>query len=265
MCGEHRSCVIAEIKHKLANREPIRVISTQLVEAGVDIDFPIVYRAFAGLSSVAQSAGRCNREGRLDGFGRVVVFMPPESAKIKDLRDGEYAMSDLLRRPSGVDVDDVSTYLEYFKALHARANDLGNVFEPLLGVSVPEGFRNGTAHRPEPMQYQFREAAAEFKMIDGAVQVPIIVRYDNNDSLIDSLRTVGPKRDIIRRLQRYTVNVPRSCVYGLLEKGIIEELCVSPKREETSGIYVQAIPSAYRDDVGLDIFGDGLQTEDFII
>ena len=265
MCGEHRSRVIAEIKHKLARGDVIRVISTQLVEAGVDIDFPIVYRAFAGLSSVAQSAGRCNREGSLGGFGRVVVFMPPKDPSVKDLRDGGYAMRDMLERPVGVDVDDIATYPEYFNALHARANDLGNLFEPLLGIPVPKEFRNGTAHRPDPMQYQFREAAAAFKMIDGMMQVSIIVRYDNNDSLIDSLRTVGPKRDIMRRLQRYTVNVPRSCVHGFLERGMIEELRVPPKREDASGIYVQTMPSAYRDDVGLDIFGDGMQTEDFII
>ena len=265
MCGEHRSRVIAEIKRRLAEGEPIRVVSTQLVEAGVDIDFPIVYRAFTGLSSIAQSAGRCNREGHLSGLGRVVVFMPPEPAKIKDLRDGEYAMSDLLERSYGVDVDDACSYPAYFKVLHARANDLGNVFESLLGVPVPKEFRNGTAHRPDPIQYQFREAATAFKMIDGAAQVAIIVRYGGNDSLIDSLRAVGPKRDIMRRLQRYAVNVPRSYLPGLLEKGMIEELRVPQHREEASGIYVQTMPSAYREDVGFDLFGEGLQFEDFIV
>ena len=265
MCGEHRSQVIADIKRRLTAGDSLRVVSTQLVEAGVDIDFPIVYRAFAGLSSVAQSAGRCNREGCLDGFGRVVVFMPPKDPLVKDLRDGGYAMRDMLERPVGVDVDDVRTYPEYFRTLHVRANDLGNVFESLLGVPVPKEFRNGTAHRPDPMQYQFREAAAAFKMIDGTAQVAIIVRYGNNDSFIDSLRAVGPKRDILRRLQRYVVNVPRSCLHGLLERGMIEELRVPPKRGEASGIYVQTMPSAYRDDEGLDIFGNGLQTENFII
>ncbi len=265
MCGEHRSQVIAVMKQKLMDGEPLRVISTQLIEAGVDIDFPIVYRAFAGLSSIAQSAGRCNREGRLEELGRVVVFMPPQPTQIKDLRDGEYAMSDLLERSGGVDVDDVNSYPDYFMALHSRASDLGCDFEPLLGVPIPEKYRHGPS-RPidDFMHYQFREAAMKFKMIDGAAQVPIIVRYGENDSLINSLRAVGPMRDIMRRLQRYMVNVPRSRIPDLLEKGMIEELRISSRHDEASDIYVQTMPSAYRDDVGFDLFGEGLQLDDYI-
>ena len=68
----------------------------------------------------------------------------------------------------------------------------------------------------------------------------------------------------MRRLQRYIVNVPRSSVGGLIEKGMVEELAVPPQRDVPSGIYVQTMPSAYHDDIGLDLFGDGLQNEDFI-
>ena len=264
MCGEHRSRIITEIKRKLADGESVRVISTQLVEAGVDIDFPVVYRAFTGLSSVAQSAGRCNREGRLQGLGRVVVFMPPRESSVKDLRDGEYAMHDLLACSGGVDADDANSYPEYFKALHGRANDMGVAFEKWLGVPVPNELLAGTRQRAEPLHYQFREAASAFKMIDGASQVPIIVRYGGSDALIDSLRAVGPKRDTMRRLQRYTVNVPRGSLGDLLEKGMIEEMRVPPRHEEHSGLYVQTVPSAYREDIGFDLFGEGLKPEDFI-
>jgi CRISPR-associated endonuclease/helicase Cas3 len=71
MCGEHRSEVIADIHRRLKEGIPTRVVSTQLIEAGVDVDFPVVYRALAGLDSIAQAAGRCNREGRLGGKGNV--------------------------------------------------------------------------------------------------------------------------------------------------------------------------------------------------
>jgi CRISPR-associated endonuclease/helicase Cas3 len=83
MCPEHRSQVVAKIKSVLRTEGPLRVVSTQLVEAGVDIDFPVVYRALAGLDSIAQAAGRCNREGKLNDTGqrgRVIVFRPPKDA-----------------------------------------------------------------------------------------------------------------------------------------------------------------------------------------
>ena len=92
----------------------------------------------------------------------------------------------------------------------------------------------------------------------------IIVCYGGSDELIKSLHSVGPKRDIMRRLQRYTVNVPRGRIGDLLEKGMIEEIGVPPRHEGHSGLYVQTAPSAYRDDIGFDLFGNGLQVEDFI-
>ena len=265
MCGAHRSQVIAEIKSRLARFETVRVVSTQLVEAGVDIDFPVVYRAFAGLSSVAQSAGRCNREGNLDVPGKVVVFIPPERSPKGELLQGEYAMEDLLDRPDGVDPDDSQSFPDYFVRLHHRVRDLGTAFRGWLGVPVPKEFRNGIVpSAPTPPQYQFREAAKAFQMIDNA-QTPVIVRYGGSNSLIDSLQKTGPKRDIMRKLQRYSVNVPRGMISKLLENGTVEELYLPPNRDLPSGIYVQTAPSAYREDIGLDIFGDGLSTEDCMI
>ena len=256
MCGEHRSRVIAEIKARLAAGQPVRVVSTQLVEAGVDIDFPVVYRAFTGLSSIAQSAGRCNREG-LRPEGRVIVFMPPKESPRGELRQGEYALADLLDRPRGVDPDDAQTFPDYFAVLHRRVNDLGTAFERMLGVPVPGDFRNGTVRAlPEPLQYQFREAADAFQMIPDT-SVSVLVRHGGNGPLLDALRAAGPKRGIMRRLQRYAVGVPRSAIRQLLDRGFVEEM--------HPGVFVQTLPSLYSDTFGFDLFRDGLAPQDTMI
>ena len=80
MCPRHRRAVLADLRARLAAGEPVRLVATSLIEAGVDIDFPEVWRAAAGLDSIAQAAGRCNREFRLSA-GRVVVFEPEEAAR----------------------------------------------------------------------------------------------------------------------------------------------------------------------------------------
>ena len=79
LCGRHREAVIAEIRRRLKHGEPCRVVSTQVVEAGVDIDFPMVFRAMGPMDSIIQAAGRCNRNGQLPDKGRVIVFQPDVS------------------------------------------------------------------------------------------------------------------------------------------------------------------------------------------
>ena len=124
MCPEHRARVIQKIKKRLAQNLKCKVISTQLIEAGVDVDFPVVYRAIAGLDSIVQAAGRCNREGKLRNNGEVFIFSPEIG-----LPRGPF------KQPAQITLNLIDTYPEkimkgetirkYFKELF-WVKDLGN-------------------------------------------------------------------------------------------------------------------------------------------
>lgn len=201
MCGAHRKDVIMHIKDRLSakregrDQQPLRVVSTQLVEAGVDIDFPVVYRALAGLDSIAQAAGRCNREGRLKGHGRVVVFVPPERPPLGHLRKGADACISTLHGHSN-DPLARTLFERYFKEFyHSVDLDSKAVCQLLQG-------------NPQ-FAVQFRSAADRFRLIEDQDSAMVIVHYakhhDEIEKLLGILAAEGPQRWLMRKLQRYTV------------------------------------------------------------
>ncbi len=253
MCGAHRSAVIRLIRLRLRKRQPIRVISTQLVEAGVDIDFPVVYRALAGLDSIAQAAGRCNREGKLNDTGRlgeVHVFVPPKPSPPGLLLKGENTTRDLRSLPN-FDPHDPDTFARYFEKFYPKVNDTGSQFHDLLVKNV----------NPD-LCFQFRTAAKEFRLIDQDQQ-PVIVRYKEKkiDKWLTQLRFAGPKRQIMRALQRFTVNLPTRMVTAMLADGRLEE--VEPHK--APGIVAQACLNLYDPQIGLDVYSAQLPVEDLIV
>lgn len=228
MCGQHRADVIRDIRNRLAARRdggdsrPLRVVSTQLVEAGVDIDFPVVFRALAGLDSVAQAAGRCNREGRLaDGeLGRVVVFVREIPKSLSQLRYGAQATRSTLL----AGLDDALTptaFTSYFPQYYAQfdsrdrhgiVQDLATSFSDKLAIN-------------------FRTAADKFKLVDDADQTTVIVPYLSTDAtaiavtpLIGKLKQGATDRWILRQLQRYTVTVRRKQVEIWQQRGDVQEI-----------------------------------------
>lgn len=246
MCGAHRSKIIAEIKTRLAAGSPIRVISTQLVEAGVDIDFPVVYRALAGFDSIAQAAGRCNREGKLP-VGEVHVFTPPKPAPVGLLRKGEDTTKEL--RAIDLDPNQPDAFTRYFDLFYSRLNTTGEIeFHDLLVKDV----------NPD-LHFQFRTAAEKFRLIDDTAQRPVIVRYGDSDKWIQRLRFEGPHRELMRRLQRYTVNISVRQIQRMRDAGKLEELLFGGK---PSGILVQSLPRLYSEITGLDAFSESLPVED---
>ncbi|WP_313953100.1 CRISPR-associated helicase Cas3' [Accumulibacter sp.] len=210
MCGAHRAEVIAEIRRRLIAREPVRVVSTQLVEAGVDLDFPVVYRAMAGLDSIAQAAGRCNREGRLPQKGRVVVFNPPQPSPSGLLLKAEQAAEIVLMGAAGEPLTPLQ-FERYFDCFYGGVNsyDKELVME-LLQRDAALG------------QIQFRSAAQAFRLIPDEGQRPVMVTWGQGRSLVELLKKTGPNRDLMRKLQRHTVSLHEYQWKLLLSRGDLE-------------------------------------------
>jgi len=248
MCGEHRSRVIAEIKQRLKDGLPTRVVSTQLVEAGVDLDFPVVYRALAGLDSIAQAAGRCNREGKLNK-GKVVVFVPPKEpyagsllrAKNKTVSLLAGGVSDPLAR---------NNFTKFFELFYSDTDLDKDGIEVLLhmkGGSLPDDLSD----------IQFRTAAMKMKLIKDAGRT-VFVRYDEtSEALLDKLRIVGPYRELMRKLQRYSVNVPEFWFGKLLASGDVQEIYPD--------FYAQTSNVLYHPDLGLLLEGESMSVEQLIV
>ena len=246
MCGHHRSEVIAEIKNRLTAKKPVRVISTQVIEAGVDIDFPVVYRALAGLDSIAQAAGRCNREGRMD-TGIVHVFLPPKQAPLGLLRKGEDKTREMLA--CGIqDFLSPDTFHKYFQLFYSGLNSLDkHNIKDLLWKRSDVGLGI----------FQFITAATLFQMIEDGASYTVYVQYGDSQKLINSLRFGGPSREVMRKLQRFAVQVPPRLASGLLVLGFLEQL--------EHGFLITRIPEIYTQETGLQIFGKEYGTEELII
>jgi CRISPR-associated endonuclease/helicase Cas3 len=232
MCGEHRSRVIADIKRLLTEKR-VRVVSTQLVEAGVDLDFPVVFRALAGLDSLAQAAGRCNREGKQER-GQVVVFVPPRPAPPGHLRRAADTTTSLLvgttEQPLRPDL-----FRRYFEYFYVRAPSLDK--HKITELLKPEG------QGDDQLKVQFRTAAQCFQLIDESGYRSVLVRYGESPALIGLLRKEGPERWLMRKLQRYTVSLPQYQFQKFLTNGDIQEIY--------PGIFAQTSEALYHPDLGV--------------
>ncbi|WP_166822476.1 CRISPR-associated helicase Cas3' [Thalassoroseus pseudoceratinae] len=196
MCGAHRAEVIKQIRTRLAKKQRCRVISTQLIEAGVDVDFPVVYRAMTGIDSIAQAAGRCNREGKLD-HGSVFVFESAGRPKLRGLL-GSTAETTRELLPDVEDLLALETVEQYFRLHYWKRGHRDWDDKAVLDQFI------------EPFQaiFQFKEAAKRFQMIEDESQ-PVIVPYGKRGRwLIERLASNKPLGlKMRRRLQRYTVSV----------------------------------------------------------
>jgi CRISPR-associated endonuclease/helicase Cas3 len=200
LCGEHRRAVLAEVRRRLDCKELCKLVSTQVVEAGVDVDFPIVFRALGPLDRIVQAAGRCNREGKLENergeliHGRVVIFNPAEGSKPLE---GEYAKAmqkarDILQDPDfqEAQLHEPDIFQQYFRHLYSVCNPDDKGIQAMR--------RSGS----------FREVGANFRLIDDNT-VPVIIEYDETVSaLLRDIKRRGLWSSDRAKLQPYIVNLP---------------------------------------------------------
>lgn len=206
LCGAHRRVVLQEVRRRLLCGEPCRLVSTQLIEAGVDLDFPLVLRAMGPLDSIAQAAGRCNREGKLSS-GEVIVFDPAEGS----LPPGPYRTGTMLTRTllqqSVIDLADPQTYQQYF----TRYYGLVNRDEP----------RVQAARR----MFDYPEVAARFRMLADDTFSVIVLYSSVVQGLVDALRHDPIRRRMLfRQLQPYIVTLRASEKKQAEQQGHIEEV-----------------------------------------
>jgi CRISPR-associated endonuclease/helicase Cas3 len=242
MCSAHIMDTIAEIKLLLKNGEPVRVISTQLIEAGVDVDFPVVYRALAGLDSVAQSAGRCNREGKLNKEGELgltKVFCTNRGTPPGLMRKGADALKELLHMNTENDFLDPNMLQQYFALFYSKVEDFDKPkIKSLLLQDATQ------------MKFQFATAARDFRLIDDKGAQNIIVEYKKGADLINALKRKGPESWLMRKLQRYTVSVNAHDFEEIRKAGLIEQI---------HGCWIQAYEKLYNSQAGLMSNGEWLE------
>lgn len=240
MCAAHRSAVLTEIKQRLTGRQPVRLVSTSLIEAGVDIDFPEVWRAEAGLESVAQAAGRCNRENALGRPGRVVVFQhatqrPPTA--LKPFHEAAGRVADRFDDPLGLD-----SIRAYYRELYFQKG-AGRLDKP----NILKGIRDGAPS----LDFAFEDMAEAFRLIDDVME-PVLIPWD--DRAVAALRALEsadlPPRDALRKLQRYVVPIPPATRRAMLETSAATVI----QRERYGDRFVRLPTRAsYDDRVGLPL------------
>ena len=262
-CAAHRKAIFDTIKARLKNGKPVICISTQLIEAGVDISMACVIRALGGLDSIAQAAGRCNRHGEKEGKGQVWVLNLQEqdfTRILPDIQAGKTHAERVSRDFAGQDIlqpEAMERYFEYY--FYQRSDEMsysvknsttGSLLDWLSDNALnPYGEKNDKRSKPLPLLMQsFKSAGRAFQAIDAPTHA-VIVPYGEGAELIAKLCGEWNPKEMHRTLQkaqRYSVNVFPN-VWGKLQKeNALHETI------EGSGIYYLN-ERYYNDEFGLSL------------
>ncbi len=241
MCAKHRRKVLEEIKEKLKNKESCKVISTSLIEAGVDISFPLLMRAETGLDSVAQAAGRCNREDEASKEdSEVLIFTTPEWKAPPEIDQYAASMRHVLRNHEG-NLLAPEAINAYFKDVYWRKDD---------DLDAKKLLKMHRDHHAK-LSFPFQTIASEYRIIESYMH-PIIIAYDPEaEELIKKLRYSEFVGSTARKLQPYLVQIPEQAFFALKSAGIG---IIAPIQSETFGdqFWELVNQDLYSEEVGLN-------------
>jgi len=233
MCPAHRLHVIDEVRRRLAACEPCHLVSTQLIEAGVDVDFPLVLRELAPLESIIQAAGRCNREGLLntaDGQpgGQVVVFRSRDGGLPPDwYKRGTEVLQQLLNNDRLPDIGRPEDMQDYFQRLY-HTGDLDRQ-EIQIGRQAK----------------LFAQVAARYRLIDGESQQVVVLNWRSRKTDIETLLETAQRQSSrmnLRRLAPFQVNIARwklADARSLIDETTWKVAVWNGSYDETLGIELQ--------------------------
>ncbi|WP_019912989.1 CRISPR-associated helicase/endonuclease Cas3 [Paenibacillus sp. HW567] len=234
MCAAHRNQILQEVKKLLEDKKQVICISTQLIEAGVDVSFQCVIRSLAGLDSIAQAAGRCNRHGEAQIRQVFVINHVEENLKhLKEIRIGKEIsrkiLVDLNRDPSshGGQILSVQAMEKYFKGFYTELASslnysipkLGKEMTTLLSCSRKENtyyqayYNQHKAALPLFLVNSYKTAAEHFQVIDNLTTTMLVPFGDGPEEGKDIIADLNGQQSIpdltrlLRKAQQYTINI----------------------------------------------------------
>jgi len=271
MCAAHRNQILSEIREHLSEGNKIICISTQLIEAGVDVSFDCVIRSLAGLDSIAQAAGRCNRHGKKE-IQKVYVIDHSEEKldKLKEIQKGKELarkiLIDLKRDPMnhGGNILSRQAMERYFQGYYMEYQSHLNYFIPKLTKNMTELLSSDKKHNTFYQAYirktneklplfianSYRTAAEHFHVIDNHTTT-VVVPYGEGKEIIAELngsRTIDDLSQLLRRAQQYTVNLYDQELQQLEKNGGLD-YCLGGK-------VLVLKERAYNEEFGFDIDND---------
>lgn len=247
LCPSHRRNVLDTVNNRLLNNEPVHLVATQCIEAGVDVDFPVVYRAYAPLEAIIQAAGRCNREGRQETLGQVHVFQPLIEGNENEFPDDYYKqaaqITKMLFRRHGAD-----------KMLLDSPDFITAYYCELYDINKPEAMQRTQRLLEYVMAGSFPDIAKEYRLIKQDainVLVPYQPLIEVFNRLNDEGNKVGITAEWIRRARPLTVSIYRPKSDDTIWDSLIPVKMAGRKEREQNNWFIYIRKEDYHPVLGL--------------